>query len=268
MKKLVEKKVIIVTGASSGIGKAVAKYFSLKGCIVYGLSRRTFEEKGIVSLCCDVTNKVQVEETLKKIWQKEKRIDLLVNNAGFGISGSVENESLENIEKMFKVNFFGVVNMTQLALPYLRQQGFGKIINTSSVAGIIPIPFQSFYSATKASVDIFAKALRMEVKPFNISVCNVLVGDTKTDFTAKREKSEKDEKSVYEDVVKKSISKMEKDEQNGKEPITVAKVMFKMFNKKHMPATRTVGGMYKIILFLEKILPQKLMLFIVGKMYS
>jgi len=268
MEKITEKRVVIVTGASSGIGSAVCKYFSGKGLTVYGLSRRTFEEKGVVSLSCDVTNKAQSQETLEQIWQKEKRIDLLVNNAGFGISGSVENESLEDIEKMFKVNFFGVVNMTQLVLPYMRQQGFGKIINTSSVAGIIPIPFQSFYSATKASVDIFAKALRMEVKPFNISVCNVLVGDTKTNFTSKREKSSKDENSVYETVVKKSISKMEKDEQNGKDPITVARVMFKMFNKKNMPATKTVGGMYKTILFLEKILPQKLMLFIVGKMYS
>lgn len=268
MKNIEEKRVVIVTGASSGIGKAVAKYFSQKGCIVYGLSRRGFEEKGITSLCCDVTSKTQAEETLKKIWQKEKRIDLLVNNAGFGISGSVENESLENIEKMFKVNFLGVVNMTQTALPYMREQGFGKVINTSSVAGIIPIPFQSFYSATKASVDIFAKALRMEVKPFKISVCNVLVGDTKTNFTSKREKSLKDEKSVYEAVVKKSISKMEKDEQNGKDPISVAKVMYKLFNKKNLPATRSVGGMYKTILFLEKVLPQKLMLFIVGKMYS
>lgn len=266
--KTIQKRVVIVTGASSGIGNAVAKYFYKNGCTVYSLSRRKFEEKGVNSLSCNVTNRLQAQEVIKQIWEKEKRIDLLVNNAGFGISGSVENESLEDIEKMFKVNFLGAVNMTQTVLPYFREQGFGKIINTSSVAGIIPIPFQSFYSATKASLDIWAKALRMEIKPFNISVCNVLVGDTKTNFTAKREKSEKDEKSVYEDVVKKSISKMEKDEQNGKDPITVAKVMFKMFNKKHMPATKTVGGMYKTILFLEKILPQKLMLFIVGKMYS
>lgn len=268
MKKSAEKKVVVVTGASSGIGKAVAKHFSENDCIVYGLSRRTFDERGVISLPCDVTNKTQAEETLQKIWQKEKRIDLLVNNAGFGISGSVENESLEKIDKMFKVNFFGTVNMTQLVLPYMRKQGFGKIINTSSVAGIIPIPFQSFYSATKASIDIWAKALRMEVKPFNISACNVLVGDTKTGFTSKREKNLKDEHTVYETVVKKSISKMEKDEQNGKDPITVAKVMLKLFNKKKMPATKTVGGMYKTLLFLEKVLPQRVMLFVVGKLYS
>jgi short-subunit dehydrogenase len=263
-----EKTVVIVTGASSGIGNAVATYFMEKGCTVYGLSRRQFEKKGITSLSCDVTSKKQAQEVVRSIWEKEKRIDLLINNAGFGISGSVENESLEDIEKLFSVNFFGAVNMTQVVLPYMREQKFGKIINTSSVAGIIPIPFQSFYSATKASLDIWAKALRMEVKPFNISVGNVLVGDTKTNFTAKREKSTKDANTPYDETVQKSIAKMEKDEQNGKNPVTVAKVMFKMFKAKKMPATKTVGGVYKTLLVLEKILPQRFMLFVVGKLYS
>lgn len=263
-----EKKVVIITGASSGIGSAVAKYFAEKGCIVYGLSRRTFSEKNIISLSCDVTDSNQAKMTIEKIFKKENRIDLLINNAGFGISGSVENETAENIENLFKVNFLGAVNMTQAVLPYMRNQKFGKIINTSSVAGIIPIPFQSYYSATKASIDIWAKALRLEVKPYNIDICNVLVGDTKTNFTAHRVKNERDANSVYAEVVEKSIAKMEHDEQNGKDPVTVAKVMYKMFMRKKMPATKTVGMQYKLILFLEKLLPQRVMLYIVSKLYS
>ncbi len=268
MKKQKEKQVVIITGASSGIGRAVAKYFVAKNFCVYGLSRRVFEENGVHSLSCDVTNKEQAIECVEKIFKKEKRIDLLINNAGFGISGSVENEKLENIEKMFKVNFLGAVNMTQQVLPFMRKQGFGKIINTSSVASIIPLPFQSFYCATKSSLDIWAKALRMEVKPFGIEIGNVLVGDTKTNFTGNREKNQTDKNTVYENSVEKSVSKMEQDEQNGKDPVSVAKVMLKMFNSRRMPATKTVGGTYKTIVFLEKILPQKFMLYIVSKLYS
>lgn len=262
------KKVVVITGASSGIGLTTAKYFAKNDFVVYGLARRKFEEENIISISCDVTDKLQVKNAIDTIFKKEKQIDVLINNAGFGISGSIENQNLEEIEKIFKVNFIGAVNVTQEVLPIMREQGFGKILNTSSVAGIFPIPFQSFYSATKASLDIWAKALRMEVKPYNIKICNLLVGDTKTGFTAVREKNQADKGTVYEEIVERSISKMERDEQKGKDPITVAKLMFKMANKKNVPATKTVGFGYKTLVFLEKILPQSLMLWIVSKLYS
>ena len=262
-----EKKVVVITGASSGIGKEVAKFFAKNGHIVYGLSRRTFIEDGVISLSCDVTDEQQVEKSIQDIYNRENKIDILINNAGFGISGSIENQQIKEIEDMFKVNFLGAVNVTQKVLPIMRKQKFGKIINTSSVAGTIPIPFQSFYSATKSSLDIWAMALRLEVKQFNIQVCNVLVGDTKTSFTSIRQKTQKDKGSVYEEVVKKSISKMERDEQNGKDPITVAKVMYKISKMKKLPVTKVVGLEYKLIMFLQKILPKKFMLFIVNKLY-
>ncbi len=261
-------RVVIVTGASSGIGREIAKYFANKGDKVYGLARRLFDDEKIVSIQCDVTSKEQVRIAIQQIVDKEKRIDVLINNAGCGVSGSIENCDIDDIKDMFNVNFFGAVNVTQEVLGIMREQKGGKIINTSSVASIIPIPFQSYYSATKASLDIWAKALRMEIKPFNIQVCNILVGDTKSNFTLSRKKSNNDKGTPYESIVEKSISKMEKDEQNGKDPITVAKVMYKVSRKKKLPPTKTVGGMYKLILILEKFLPQKLMLFIVSKLYS
>lgn len=262
------KQVVVITGASSGIGLVTAKYFSKQGWIVYGLARREIKEENIKSISCDVTNKEQVKKAISIVVKEQGKIDLLINNAGFGISGSVENQKLEEIEKLFKVNFLGAVNVTQEVLPIMRNQNYGKILNTSSVAGIFPIPFQSFYSATKASLDIWAKALRMEVKPYNIQICNLLVGDTKTGFTAVREKNSADKGTNYEQVVEKSILKMEKDEQNGKDPITVSKTMFKLAKKKKIPATKTVGFTYKLLVFLEKILPQSFMLWVVGKMYS
>lgn len=262
------KKVVVITGASSGIGFTTAKYFASKNWVVYGLARRQIKEENINSISCDVTDKNQVKKAIEKIYKKEKQIDVLINNAGFGISGSVENQKLEEIEKMFRVNFLGAVNVTQEVLPIMREQGKGKIINTSSVASIFPIPFQSFYSATKASLDIWAKALRMEIKKQNIQICNLLVGDTKTGFTAVREKNLADKNTIYEQVVERSIAKMEHDEQNGKDPITVAKLMFKLSNKNKLPATKTVGFVYKMLVFLEKILPQSFMLWVVSKMYT
>ena len=261
------EKVVVITGASSGVGLAAAKYLRDKGCKVYGLARKPFELEGTTFFECDVTIPEMCKEAARKVLEIEKKIDVLINNAGFGISGSIENTNAIDAKRMFDVNFFGAVNMTHAVLPSMRENGGGRIINTSSVASIIPIPFQSFYSATKASLDIWAKALRLEVRPFNIQVCNVLLGDTKTGFTAHREKNAVDKDSVYSEVAERSVKKMEHDEQHGKDPITAAKMMFKMAKRRKMPPTKVVGFSYKMIAFLAKILPQKFMLFVVRKLY-
>lgn len=268
MTKSINGRVVVVTGASSGIGREIAKYFANNGDKVFGLARSSFEEENIKSISCDVTIKESVRLAIKEVITKEGHIDILINNAGCGVSGSVENSDIEDVKNMFNVNFFGAVSVTQEVLPFMREHGGGKIINTSSVASVIPIPFQSFYSATKSSLDIYAKALRLEVKPFNIEICNVLVGDTKSNFTSSRKKSQRDEGSVYEETVKRSVEKMENDEKNGKDPVSVAKTMFKLSLKKKLPPTKTVGGKYKLIVFLNKILPQKFMLYVVSKLYS
>ena len=239
----------LITGASSGIGKATAEYFSDNGYTVYGLARREIDSKKVNSIKCDVTNVDEVKQSIKQVIEKEGQIDVLINNAGCGISGSIEFSEVEEIKKMFEVNFIGVTNVTQAVLPYMRSQSFGKIINTSSVASIIPIPYQAYYSATKSALDIWAKALRIELQPFNIKVTNVLVGDTKTGFTSSRVKSNKDTENIYTERQNKSVAKMEKDEQNGKSPLTVAKTMFKVAKKYNPPMIKTVGFEYKMIVF-------------------
>lgn len=263
-----KKQVVVITGATSGIGKITANFLQQKNYVVYSLSRRLLEDKNINYISCDVTDRQQVKKAISQVLEKENTIDILINNAGFGISGSIENQNIDEIKNIFNVNFLGAVNITQEVLPIMRKQGFGRIINTSSVASIFPIPFQSFYCATKASLDIWAKTLRLEVKNFNIQVCNILVGDTKTGFTSVRQKSLADKGTVYEDIVKNSVEKMEKDEQKGKDPITVAKTIYLLINKKKMPATKTVGVGYKCLVFLEKVLPQSFMLWVVSKLYS
>ena len=263
-----EKKVLLITGASSGIGKAAAIYFSENGYKVYGVARKDFNIPNVTAVLGDVTKNEDMKRVCEFVISQEGKLDLLINNAGFGISGASEFSSIDDIRKIFEVNFIGAVSLTQIVLPYMRKQGFGRIINTSSVASVIPIPYQSFYSATKAALDTWAKALRIEVAPFNIKVSNVLPGDTKTEFTTRREKSKNDVDGVYSKKESRSIAKMEKDEQNGMPPIAVAKVMYKIAKKKNPPATKTVGFGYKAITFLTKVLPTRFMLWVVKLLYN
>lgn len=260
------KDVVLITGASSGIGKATASYFAGKGYKVYGVARNDFNVEGVVPVLADITDAQAVKSVVDFVIKLEGKIDILINNAGMGVAGAIETTSLEDAKKQFDVNFFGTVNMTTAVLPYMRKKLRGRIINTSSVASVIPIPFQAYYSSCKAALDNWAKALRLELQPYNIRVTNILPGDIKTNFTNKRSKN-LDSKSPYFAVESKSIAKMEKDEQNGLEPIVVAKKIYKLANKKNPPYTATCGAMYKMICFLQKILPTRFVMWIVSKLY-
>ena len=265
-KKYQEKKIAIVTGASSGIGLATAKMLMEKGIKVYGMANNDFEAE-FEYVKFDVTNYEQIENIVKNIFEKEGQIDYLVNCAGMGISGSVENSPNDKIKKIFDVNFFGTVNMCKVIVPYMRKNNFGHIVNISSVAGELPIPFQTFYSATKASIESFSAGLGMEVRPFGIKVACVLPGDTKTGFTQAREKNPLDDES-YGDRINKSVGQMEHDEQNGMTPKSVAKVICKALLQKNPKPINVVGFKYKLFLFLNHILPRKFVYKILFDMYS
>ena len=262
-----DNKIAIVTGASSGIGLVTAKKLVSLGAKVYGLAHNPFETQDFTYKVCDVTDAEQIEKVTKEIFEKEKRIDLLVNCAGMGISGSVENSPNEKIAKIFDVNFFGTVKMCKAVIPYMRKNGFGRIVNISSVAGELPIPFQTFYSATKASIESFTAGLNMEVKPFGIRCACVLPGDTKTGFTKAREKNPLDDES-YGKRIEISIAKMEHDEQNGMTPDSVAKVVCKVLSKKNPKPTNLVGFKYKLFIVLAKFLPKKFVHKILYGMYA
>lgn len=259
------KRVVVITGASSGIGNATAKYFLENGWTVYGMSLDD-KQDGFENLVCDVTDSNQVQKCLEYIFEKEKQIDVFVNNAGIGISGAVEHIEKTKTEKLFAVNLQAVFDCSKQVLPYLKKSGGGKIINISSIASIIPIPFQTAYSASKAAINAFTMALRNEVAPFNIKVCAVMPGDTRTNFTASRDKTEISE--GYENRIARSVSRMEKDEVNGGSPISVAKVVYKQATRKNPPVLVSVGFSYKFFAFLSKILPARFVLWIVKKMYA
>ncbi len=167
-------QVAIVTGGTSGIGKATALALKASGCTVYEFSRRAQGVEGLHHIAADVTSEDSVRAAVAQVMDAEGRIDILVNNAGFGISGAIEFTSTADAKSLFDVNFFGMVNMNRAVIPIMRQAGRGRIVNLSSVAAPVPIPFQAYYSATKASVNAYAMALANELRPFGITVCAVM----------------------------------------------------------------------------------------------
>src|SRR5690554_104911 len=176
------KQVVVITGISSGIGLALGKFLAKKGYVVYGISRTVINEALINHIKADVTKEDSLIDAYRQIFDKENRIDFLINNAGMGISGSIEATTYEDAKLIFDVNFMGVFLSSKTILPYMRKQGSGRIINIGSVAGPLAIPFQAFYSSSKAAVNTFTDALANEVKPYGISVTTILPGDIKTNF--------------------------------------------------------------------------------------
>lgn len=265
-------KVALVTGSSTGIGKAIYLELIKQGWIVYGTSRKIEENHiknidGGMMINLDVNNQESVDKAMSLIKEKEGKLDALINNAGYGIAGSVEDTSHDEAMMQFNTNFFGALSTIRASLDMLRQSK-GIIINISSVAGLLSIPFQSMYSASKAAMESASEALRMELKEDKVRVCMIEPGDTKTAFTDNRQMIEKAFNSRYEKRLKASVARMKKDEQNGTPPSSVAKLTYKMINKKNPPIRRTVGFSYQLILFLKRILPNRLIMWIVGKMYA
>lgn len=272
-----KSKVVLITGASSGIGLSAALQMMEKGVKVYAASRRGGENQKatngvgeLIHVKMDVNNEEEIKAVISKITTENKTLDAVICNAGNGIAGSVEDTSAEEMKYQFDTNFFGTVKTINACIPVFRKQGYGKIIATSSVAAIVPIPFQAFYSAVKSALLVFMQALSMELKPYGIQCCTILPGDTKTDFTSARKftAASQSEKSVYYSTMKKSVGKMEKDEANGVAPSKVASKMVDQVFKKNMNVMVVPGIDYKLICFLFNRLPAKTRLWAVGMLYA
>ncbi len=211
------KKVVLITGASSGMGKSTAHILHEQGYIVYGAARRTdkmkdLEEKGIQVISLDLTNDESMVSAVNEILEKEGRIDILINNAGYGSYGSVEEVSMEEARRQFEVNIFGLARLTQLIIPSMREHKYGRIVNISSMGGKIYTPFGAWYHATKHALEGWSDSLRLELKPFGIDVVVVEPGGIQTEWggIAMDNLMKTSGNGPYADSVQKVIKGMEK----------------------------------------------------------
>ena len=267
-KKKLQGKVAVVTGASRGIGLAIAKAYANEGAVVYDISRTVVSHSEMKkSYSCDVNNYDKILEILEEIKKNEGKIDIFVNNAGFGIAGLVENTKKDNIYKQVDTNLSAVIALSSVAIKYLKESR-GRLINVSSVGGIMPLPYQASYSATKAGVEIFSRALANEVGDYGVKVVCILPGDTKTGFTSARVIDNKAEDEQQRKDIEKSLAKIAKDEeQKGMSPDKVALVAVKMAKRKNPPLRVTVGFGYKTLVFLQRIVSTKFLNYIIRKLY-
>ena len=232
---------------------------------MFELSRHGASHDGITHVNCDVVDPTSVRQAVAEVLRQTQTVDVLISNAGYGISGAVEFTAVDDAKRQMDVNFFGAINAVQAVLPHMRERREGRILFTSSVAAVLPVPYQAFYSASKAAINAMALALANEVREFNIRVGYLMPGDVATGFTAARDKSERGA-DVYANITK-AVSAMEKDEQNGMRPEQMAELFYKMATRRN-PSPYYVGGLaYKVFCLLNRLLPTRFVNWIEGIMY-
>lgn len=222
---------------------------------------------GVTHLATDVTDEAAVRKAVHTVLEREGHIDIVVNCAGFGISGAVEFTELDEAKAQMEVNFFGMVNVNRALLPVMREAKSGRIVNISSVAAVAHIPFQTFYSATKAAIDSYTCALANEVRPFGITVTAVQPGDICTGFTDARRKCAVGD-AEYQGRISRSVAGMERDERKGMRPETAGRYIAKVALKRRVKPLYALGLGYKCLSVLCKILPCRLRNWVVGLLYA
>ena len=223
-----EKKspVAIVTGATAGIGLATANLLKQEGYTVYGTSRRpqSDSQNGIAMLACDVTSDESVSSVIEQVLRRSGRIDVLVNNAGFGLIAGAEESSIEQAKSIFEVNVFGVMRMNNHVLPVMRQQGRGRLINISSVVGFLPAPYYAIYGATKHAIDGYSQTLDHEVRGFGIRVISIEPAFTRTSFETNLAVPDRP-LAIYDSARRSMIDTSRQQVEKGDKPEVVAQVV-------------------------------------------
>ena len=260
-------RTVVITGASSGIGRDAAALFAQCGDTVYDLSRSDKQQDGVVHIACDVTQPATVAQAFAAIASKHSHIDILILCAGSGIAGSVEHTDLDDMRRQFDVNTFGPVTVLQSALPLLRADGptprERRVVFVSSMAAVFGIPFQSMYSATKAAVNALAFSLSNELHAQGISVTVVMPGDVKTNFKRNTNLRGAD---IY-PLMQGAIGQMERDEANGLSSVSVARKVFRAATRRRAGLYYTSDFVSDVECLLQRLLPTRFALYVVRKMY-
>ena len=254
-------KVVLITGGSSGIGKSVGEYLLQKGFIVYGTSRnpQKISNHPFKLVALDVTNIDSINAAVTEVISNEGRIDVLVNNAGMGITGPIEETPTDEMRNVFNTNLFGAIDVMKAVLPQMRTQKSGLIINVTSIAGYMGLPFRGIYSATKGALEIVTEAIRMEVKSFGIQVTNVAPGDFATNIASGRYHTPVFENSPYKKTYQENLDLMDAHVDSGSDPLEMATAIYKIIQTPKPKIHYKVGDfMQKFSIVLKKILPDKM----------
>ncbi len=253
-------KVVLITGGSSGIGKAIGEFLFHKGFTVYGTSRNP--EKIANSLfpliALDVRNVESIKHAIEKIISISKRIDVVINNAGVGITGPIEEISTEEIKNNFETNFFGPIEVIKAVLPQMREQNSGLIINITSIAGYMGLPYRGVYSASKGALEIITESISMEVKNFGVDIVNVAPGDFATNIASGRYHAPIVKGSAYEKPYGNTLKQMDEHVDSGSNPDEMAMAIYQIINDKNPKLHYKVGAfMQKFSIVLKRILPDR-----------
>lgn len=258
---MVRTGVALVTGASSGIGRACAAELHAAGWRVFGASRRAgagqLAPEGFALLPMDVDSGESVERAVAALLEQSGgRLDLVVNCAGWGIAGSVEDTSVEEARRQFETNLFGVWRVCRAVLPALRRQRSGTVVNVGSLAGLIGIPFQGAYSASKFALEGLTEALRMELRPFGVRVALLEPGDFRTEFTARRVYAAAADSPAYAARMRRAVGVMEHDERHGADPREAARAVLRIARARRPRLRYTAGPPFaRALPLLRRLLP-------------
>lgn len=255
-------KVVFITGGSTGIGKAIGEYLTAKGCTVYGTSRNPekYRADSIFSLLkVDVTQPLSIKTAIEKIIEREGVLDVVINNAGVGITGPIEETPSEEIKNAFNTNYYGPLEVIKAVLPQMRNQQQGHIINITSIAGYMGLPYRGIYSASKAALEITIEAYRMETMQFGIQMTNVAPGDFATNIAAGRYHAPLRENSPYNKDYKATLATMNAHVDSGQDPMIMAQAIYRIIQTDKPKVRYKVGAfMQKFSTILKGVLPSKM----------
>ncbi|PWA08843.1 SDR family oxidoreductase [Flavobacterium laiguense] len=253
-------KVVLITGGSSGIGKSIGEFLHHKGFVVYGTSRNPERILNSVFplIALDVRNVDSIHLAVAKVIAISGRLDVVINNAGVGITGPLEEIPMNEIKNNFETNFFGPIEVMKAALPQMREQHSGLIINVTSIAGYMGLPYRSIYSASKGALELITEALRMEVKSFGIRIANIAPGDFATNIAAGRFHAPVIKGSAYEVPYGNNLKTMDEHVDSGSNPNEMAEAVYAVIQNPNPKIHYKVGAfMQKFSIVLKRVLPDK-----------
>ena len=261
-------RVILITGTSSGFGKSIAEKLHSQGHTVIGTSRNADKLNSVFkTLKLDINNYDMSKNLIDNIINSYGKIDILINNAGINITGPLETAKMSDIKRVFDTNFFSHINMIQNVLPNMRSNNKGLIINITSIAGYLGLPFWGTYCASKSSFNIIAESLNIELKKYNIDVVNIAPGDYKTEISSNRVDRPENASHYYDEYIN-VINSVNSKMAHGRDPNEIAELVSKIINKKNPKINYLVGGFLEKKITLKSLFPDKIFQKIIMKLYN